>query len=103
MVLTNRMRRAVRLILLGGALLATYAGSAALSARIALRLREVTVPALIGQPVDGASAAVADRGLALRVDESRRADPKIAAGPVTLAFTDIFTLLFYFGIAAWLL
>jgi magnesium transporter len=30
-------------------------------------------------------------------------DPKIAAGPVTLAFTDIFTLLFYFSLAAWLL
>jgi magnesium transporter len=27
-------------------------------------------------------------------------DPKIAAGPVTLAFTDIFTLLFYFSLAA---
>ncbi|HWH69479.1 MAG TPA: magnesium transporter, partial [Candidatus Sulfotelmatobacter sp.] len=27
-------------------------------------------------------------------------DPKIAAGPVTLALTDIFTLLFYFGLAA---
>ena len=32
-----------------------------------------------------------------------RLDPKIAAGPVTLAFTDIFTLLFYFGLASWLL
>lgn len=30
-------------------------------------------------------------------------DPKIAAGPVTLAFTDIFTLFFYFGMAAWIL
>jgi magnesium transporter len=30
-------------------------------------------------------------------------DPKIAAGPVTLAFTDLFTLLFYFSLAAWLL
>jgi magnesium transporter len=30
-------------------------------------------------------------------------DPKIAAGPVTLAFTDIFTLLFYFTLAAILL
>lgn len=30
-------------------------------------------------------------------------DPKIAAGPVTLAFTDIFTLLFYFTLAAMLL
>lgn len=32
-----------------------------------------------------------------------RLDPKIAAGPITLAFTDIFTLLFYFGLAAFLL
>ncbi len=32
-----------------------------------------------------------------------RLDPKIAAGPVTLALTDIFTLLFYFGLAAALL
>jgi magnesium transporter len=32
-----------------------------------------------------------------------RLDPKIAAGPVTLAFTDIFTLLFYFTLAALLL
>jgi magnesium transporter len=30
-------------------------------------------------------------------------DPKVAAGPVTLALTDIFTLLFYFGIATLLL
>ena len=30
-------------------------------------------------------------------------DPKIAAGPVTLALTDIFTLLFYFGLGAVLL
>ncbi|MGI8966832.1 MAG: magnesium transporter, partial [Limisphaerales bacterium] len=30
-------------------------------------------------------------------------DPKISAGPITLALTDIFTLLFYFTLAAWLL
>ncbi|MGB7769594.1 MAG: magnesium transporter [Verrucomicrobiia bacterium] len=30
-------------------------------------------------------------------------DPKIAAGPVTLALTDIFTLLFYFNLARLLL
>ncbi len=29
-----------------------------------------------------------------------RLDPKIAAGPVTLALTDVFTLFFYFGLAA---
>ncbi len=32
-----------------------------------------------------------------------RLDPKIAAGPVTLALTDVFTLLFYFGLAALIL
>jgi magnesium transporter len=32
-----------------------------------------------------------------------RLDPKVAAGPVTLAFTDIFTLFFYFSLAALLL
>ncbi|MFH0778545.1 MAG: magnesium transporter [Candidatus Eisenbacteria bacterium] len=32
-----------------------------------------------------------------------RLDPKIAAGPVTLAITDIFTVLSYFGLAAMLL
>jgi magnesium transporter len=30
-------------------------------------------------------------------------DPKIAAGPATLAVTDVFTLLFYFGIGSWVL
>lgn len=34
---------------------------------------------------------------------SLKLDPKIAAGPVTLAFTDIFTLLFYFSLATILL
>jgi len=32
-----------------------------------------------------------------------RLDPKIAAGPITLALTDIFTLLFYFSLAALIL
>jgi len=32
-----------------------------------------------------------------------RQDPKIAAGPLTLAITDIFTLFLYFGVAWWLL
>jgi magnesium transporter len=30
-------------------------------------------------------------------------DPKIAAGPIALAFTDILTLLFYFVLASWIL
>jgi magnesium transporter len=27
-------------------------------------------------------------------------DPKVAAGPLTLALTDLFTVLFYFGLAS---
>lgn len=30
-------------------------------------------------------------------------DPKIAAGPITLAATDVFSLLFYFSLATWVL
>jgi len=32
-----------------------------------------------------------------------KADPKIAAGPIVLALTDLATLLFYFNVAGWLL
>jgi eukaryotic-like serine/threonine-protein kinase len=82
MALTRRMRSAGRLIVIGSALVATFLLSAALSARIALRLREVKVPALVGQPLSSASTAVGDAGLTLRVDESRRADPKVAPGRI---------------------
>ncbi len=82
MTLISRMRRAGRLFAVGSALVATYVLSAALSARIALRLREVKVPVLVGQPLSSASAAVGNAGLALKVDESRRADPKVAAGRI---------------------
>ncbi len=82
MALTTRVWSAGRLILIGLALVAAYAGSAALSARIALRLREVKVPVLVGQPLSSASAAVGDLGLTLKVDEGRRVDPKIAAGRI---------------------
>ena len=30
-------------------------------------------------------------------------DPKIAAGPITLAIADVLTLTLYFGLATWLL
>jgi magnesium transporter len=32
-----------------------------------------------------------------------RIDPKIAAGPIVLAVSDVFTLIFYFSLASWLL
>jgi eukaryotic-like serine/threonine-protein kinase len=82
MPLTTRVWSAGKLLLLIGALLSTYVLSAALAARVALRVREVKVPALVGQPLSSASGAVAGIGLTLKVDDSRRADPKIAPGRI---------------------
>jgi len=82
MALTTRVWSAGKLLLIAGALLATYVLSAALAARVALRVREVKVPTLVGQPLSNASAAVGHVGLALKVDDSRRSDAKIAAGRI---------------------
>jgi magnesium transporter len=51
-------------------------------------------------------ALVASCGFGLSIPTVLHAcklDPKIAAGPMTLALSDIFTLLFYFSLAAFLL
>ncbi len=82
MALTTRVWSASKFLLLVVALLTTYVLSAVLAARVALRVREVKVPALVGMPVSGASALVGSLDLALRVDEARRADPKIPSGHI---------------------
>jgi serine/threonine-protein kinase len=82
MALTRRVWSASKLLLLGAALVGTYLLFAAASVRIALRAREVQVPDLTNHTPNEATAMAADLGLALKVDEMRRADPKIAAGRV---------------------
>jgi eukaryotic-like serine/threonine-protein kinase len=82
MALSARVWSAGKLLLLVTALIATYVVSAWLAARVALKTREVRVPVLVGQPVATAGGALAELGLAMRVDDTRRADPKIAAGRV---------------------
>jgi len=82
MALTNRVWSAGKLVVLGGALLATYLLFAAASMRIALRAREVTVPDFTNRTANEATAVAADLGLSLRVDDTRRPDPKIAAGRI---------------------
>jgi serine/threonine-protein kinase len=71
-----------KLLLLIVALLGTYLLSAIVAARFALTAREVRVPALVGTTVNGASGAAGDLGLALRVEEARRVDPKIPSGRI---------------------
>jgi hypothetical protein len=80
----TRVWSAGKLLLLGGALLATYLLFAAAAMRVALKTREVLVPDLRGRTVNEASGTLADLGLRLTVEEGRRLDPKIPAGHVVL-------------------
>ena len=82
MALKTRVWTAGKLLLLAGGLLATYFLFAAASMRVALRAREVQVPDLTNRTANEASAIASDLGLAIRVDETRRPDPKIAVGRV---------------------
>jgi eukaryotic-like serine/threonine-protein kinase len=82
MALKTRVWSAGKLLLLAGGLLATYFLFAAASMRVALRAREVQVPDLTNRTANEASAIAGNLGLTLRVDETRRPDPKITAGRV---------------------
>jgi magnesium transporter len=67
--------------------------------------RGTTLPAIaIGASILLALLAACFLGVSIpSLLHALKLDPKIAAGPVTLALTDIFTLLFSFGVAALLL
>src|SRR5438105_4659547 len=82
MALRTRVWSAGKLLLLGGALLGTYVLFAAASMRIALRAREVQVPNLTSRTANEATAITGRAGLALKVDDVRRPDPKVPAGNV---------------------
>ena len=82
MALTSRVWGAGKVLVLLAALGATYLLSAFLSARIAMRAREVTVPDLAGRSVNQASATLEDLGLTLKIDENRRVDAKVPAGAI---------------------
>ena len=79
MALRTRVWSAGKLVLLGVALLVTYVLFAAGAMRVALRSREVLVPDLLNQTAAEATDAMTRVGLSLRVDETRRLDPKIPA------------------------
>jgi beta-lactam-binding protein with PASTA domain len=84
MALKTRVWGAGKLLLLGGALFLTYVLFAAAAMRVALRTREVIVPSLAGKTVSEATAILSDYGLNLKVEETRRIDPKIAAGAILM-------------------
>jgi eukaryotic-like serine/threonine-protein kinase len=84
MVFKTRVWGAGKIILLGGGLIATYLLFAAASMRLALRMREVQVPDLTDRSANEATALANDLGLALKIDDTRRPDPKIGAGRVLM-------------------
>jgi serine/threonine-protein kinase len=82
MALRTRVWSAGKLVLLGSALAATYVLFAAAAMRVALRAREVQVPDFTNRTANEASAMASTVGLTLKVDDTRRPDPKIGAGRV---------------------
>lgn len=82
MALTTRVWSAGKVLVLAGALVLTFLLSAAVGMKVALRTREVVVPALAGRTVNEATALLADAGLQLRVEEGRRLDPTMPAGQI---------------------
>jgi eukaryotic-like serine/threonine-protein kinase len=82
MAFRTRVWSAGKLLVLVGALIATYVLFAAAAMRVALRAREVQVPDLTNRTANEATAIASDLGLAVRLDDTRRPDPKIPAGRV---------------------
>lgn len=82
MAFRTRVFGAGKLVVLAGALVATYLLFAAAAMRLALKTREVRVPNLTGRTANEAKTMAGDLGLTLKVDDYRRPDPRIAADRV---------------------
>lgn len=71
-----------KILLLAGALAATFFVFAGIAMRVAVRARQVTVPDLVGKSIADATALASTLDLQLRVDEGKRPDAKVPAGHV---------------------
>ena len=71
-----------KILLLAGALAATFFLFAGIAMRVAIRARQVAVPDLSGKTVAEATTLTSPLELELRVDEARRLDPKVPSGAV---------------------
>ena len=77
MPLTFRVWSVGRILILVCALGATFLLFFGVSMRVALRAREVQVPSLVGHTVNDASQALGALGLTLKIDGTRRFDPRV--------------------------
>jgi beta-lactam-binding protein with PASTA domain len=82
MALRTRVWTAGKVVLLVTGLVGTYVLFAFASMRIALRTREVQVPDFTSRTANEATAIAGDLGIVLKIDDTRRLDPKIPAGRV---------------------
>src|SRR5262245_50892415 len=71
-----------KIMVLAGALAGTFLLFASIGMGVAVRARQVTVPNLVGKPIDEASREAANLDLLVRVEEGRRPDLKLPAGYV---------------------
>jgi serine/threonine-protein kinase len=82
MPLRTRVWSVGKLLLLVGALGATFLLFAVIAMRIAVRAREVPVPDLVGRQTSEATALLAEFDLTLRVEQAARPDPTVPAGRI---------------------
>jgi len=82
MALRSRVYGAGKALILVASLAATYIIFAVGSLQYALRSREVKVPDLTNRTTADASAMIGELGLTLKVDDTKRLDPRIPAGRV---------------------
>lgn len=82
MALTRRVWSAGKLLLIGGALVATYFLFFAAAMRVAVKTRDVVVPDLRGRSASEIRDLLADQGLTLRVEDASRIDLVVPPGRV---------------------
>jgi len=88
MAFRSRVWSAGKLLVLAGALVATYLVFAGVAMRIALRARDVQVPNFVNQTAADAQHLAQGAGLAVQIDETGRPDPHIPAGRVVAQTPD---------------
>ena len=82
MPFARRARRAGRTMFLMTALVATYVLFTMTAMKVALRAREIAVPAFVGQELSAAMTIGDAADLSVRVDEAKRIDPTVPAGRI---------------------
>jgi beta-lactam-binding protein with PASTA domain len=68
------------MLVLAAALAGTFFLFAGIAMRVAVRARQVTVPNLVGRSINDATTLASALELQLRIDETKRPDPKVPAG-----------------------